>query len=104
MTPSGAHDSVRAARAILSALEAADLPALEDALERSAELLPPVSPYPDLESERWELIQAIAETLRGAIRRVRRGLSGRLEGLEACLTLLAHLARTPPAVMGPRAS
>jgi len=82
----------------LSALEAADLPALEEALERSAELLPPISPYPDLEGERWELIQAISQALRAGIRRVRRQ-GGRWEGLGACVALLAHLARTPPIPM-----
>jgi len=93
------RDSARAARAILSALEAADLPALEEALERSAELLPPISPYPDLEGERWELIQAISLALRRGIQRVRRRAGGRWEDLGACMALLAHLARTPPMAM-----
>ncbi len=93
------RDSARAARAILSAFEAANLPALEHALERSAELLPPVSPYPDLEAERWELLQALSQNLLEGIRRMRRGLATRIEGLEASLALLAHLARTAPVVM-----
>ncbi len=93
------RDSARAARAILSAFEAADLPALEDALERSAGLLPPISPYPDLEAERWELVQALSQNLLEGIRRVRRGLATHIEGLETSLALLAHLARTPPVMM-----
>lgn len=93
------RDTARAARAILAALEAANLPALENALERSAELLPPVSPYPDLEAERWELLQALSQNLLVGIRKMRRGLAQRIEGLEASLALLAHLARTPPVMM-----
>lgn len=93
------RDTARAARAILAAFEAANLPALENALERSAELLPPVSPYPDLEAERWELLQALSQNLLVGIRKMRRGLAQRIEGLEASLALLAHLARTPPVMM-----
>ncbi|MCS7314675.1 MAG: hypothetical protein RMI94_03590 [Bryobacterales bacterium] len=93
------RDSAQAARAILSAFEAANLPALEDALERWAELLPPVSPYPDLEAERWELLQAVSQSLLEGIRRLRKGLATRLEGLETSLVLLAHLARRPPLAM-----
>ncbi|MGB9605102.1 MAG: hypothetical protein ACPL88_04400 [Bryobacteraceae bacterium] len=83
----------------MTALEAADLPALEDALERSAELLPPISPYPDLEAERWELLGAISEALGGLLERARRGLAWRAEALETAVGLLAHLARKPPAAV-----
>lgn len=100
--PARDRDSVRAARAILSAFAAANLPALEDALERSAELLPPVPPYPDLEAERRELLQALSRHLLEGIRRARRGLATRIEGLETSLSLLAHLARTPPVVIPAR--
>ncbi len=88
-------DSAASARRILKALQAADLPALEDALQRTAELLPSAGVSP-AEAERRELLQALVHQLRLTLERVRRGLSRRLEGFETVVTLLTHLARTPP--------
>ncbi len=83
------------ARRILTALQAADLPALEDALESSLGL-PPTTGVPVGEAERRELLGALVCHLRMALQRVRLGLSRRLEGFETVVSLLAHLARTPP--------
>lgn len=92
----GSPNSAQCARKILNALQAADLPALENALRRSAELLPPADRLPAEESERCELLMAIAERIRGALESVRRGMNHSLEGLETWLDLLSHLARPAP--------
>ncbi len=89
-------DSAESARRILNALRAADLPALDDALRRSAELLPPPAGLPAGEAERRELLAAVADQIRRSLSRMRRRVSRRLEGIEVLLALLLHLARRPP--------
>jgi len=89
-------DSAESARSILDALRAADLPALDDALRRSAELLPPPPGLPAGEAERRELLAAVSQQFRRSLSRVRRRVSRRLEEIEVLPALLAHLARRPP--------
>jgi len=45
--------------------------------------------------ERLELLDAVKSQMRGALTRMRRGLSDRIEGLEVQLRLLEHLAAGP---------
>lgn len=90
------RNSVQCARKILNALQTADLPALEQALRHSAELLPPPVGLPAEESERRELLVAIAGRILRALECVQRGMSRSLEGLETWLALLRHLNRPAP--------
>jgi len=94
--PNCSRDPSLGARTILAALNAADLPALERALDCSLGALPPFPDLPAGQVERLELLWAVASELRRALHRVQRGLSRHLEGAETMLALLRHLARTPP--------
>lgn len=91
-----ARCSTESARAILEALKQGRLAALEGVLERSAGLWPPPPGLASAEAERRELLDALIGQMRCALQRMRRGLSRRFEGLETVVSLLDHLARTPP--------
>jgi len=95
--PARAYDSANAARRILRAFGAADLAMLEAELEKSAGLLPATASLPPDEAERQELLEAVAQAMRGALTHVHRRLGGRLHAGEVHLALLRHLARTAPA-------
>jgi len=90
------RNSVESARRILNALQAADLPALERALQGSAELLPPPAGLSAEEAERRELLVAVADRMCCALGSLRRGVSRSLDGLETWVGLLDHLARSTP--------
>lgn len=95
MTGRVSEDSAAAARKMLSALWTADLGALEQAL---ADVPTPGVPprRSSWEQERWELFESLRDHLRAALLRVHSGAAQRLETLETVISLLAHLARTPP--------
>jgi len=73
-------------------LESADAARLEEELRRIAEGRRRCLEGPPDRLERWELLEAIAESMRSALARMRRGLTDRLEGAGAHLRLLHHLA------------
>jgi len=82
------------ARALLEALESADVTRLEEELHRvaggrCAGTKPPLDGL-----ERLELLEAVAEAMRSALARMRRGLTDRLEGAAVHLRLLRHLAES----------
>lgn len=93
LTLTRACNSTEAARRILAAFDAADLPLMEAELDRSVELLPPLHDLPPAEAERQEVLQAVAAGMRRDMARMRRGLAKHLECAEAQLGLLLHLAR-----------
>lgn len=94
MSPLRCPSAALPARQILEALESADVSRLEEAMERVAERARACPRLPTDRLERLELLAAIAEGLRCALARVRRGLTDRLEGAHAQLRLLRHLAET----------
>jgi len=89
--PTGSGTAL-AARRLLEAIESGDVARLEGELTRMGG--EPGAGAPALPDgvERWELLEAVTEGMRGGLRRMRRGASRRLDGARVQLRLLRHLA------------
>jgi hypothetical protein len=83
---------VETARAILAAMRAADLPALDRRLREGEALAAREPASPALVAEQRELLAAIAAQVRRSFSRFTCGVTPHLEDFETHLRLLRHLA------------
>ena len=82
------------ARELLKAIESADATRLEEELRRVVEGGRDLPEWPAGGLERLELLEAVAEAMRNALARMRRGLTDHLEGAAVHVRLLRHLAES----------
>jgi hypothetical protein len=81
-----------AAANIMNAVLLGSLPKLEEELDRAALLCDSQASVSSYEAERMELLDAVACHMKNSLGRMRRLSSGPLDGAEASLRLLEHLA------------
>ncbi len=82
-----------AAANLLKAMMPGSLPELEAALDHAARFSESQTPASTYDAERLELLGAIAGYMRVSLTRLRQRRTGRLDGFEAGLSLLRHLAQ-----------
>jgi|GEM_PF-1007694 len=93
--PVSEPDAAAVALRILDAFESGNLDGLEAELERRIAAGRTARRF----DEHWELLEAIVSRMRPAIRRMRSGSAEHLEGIEAQIALLKHLAARRSAVL-----